>query len=139
MKKALALLLALAMVFALAACGGSTAPAEQPAADKPAEEKPAGARKVEFVDDGSLTVEDFYASVRQYMRKIDCVLEDGKEDDLKDYFRKIKKEGEKLTQKLAAEMVEDAADAAEAHSLGNAFHNRYDDDGNLILRPKHFV
>ena len=112
---------------------------ETPAADKPAEEKPAGARRVEFVDDGSLTVEDFYASVRQYMRKIDCVLEDGKEDDLKDYFRKIKKEGEKLTQKLAAEMVEDAADAAEAHSLGNAFHNRYDDDGNLILRPKHFV
>ena len=113
--------------------------ADKPAADKPAEEKPAGARRVEFVDDGSLTVEDFYASVRQYMRKIDCVLEDGKEDDLKDYFRKIKKEGEKLTQKLAAEMVEDAADAAEAHSLGNAFHNRYDDDGNLILRPKHFV
>ncbi len=43
MKKYLALLLALAMVFALCACGGSTAPAETPAAESaaPAEEAPA--------------------------------------------------------------------------------------------------
>ena len=43
MKKYLALLLALAMVFALCACGGSTAPAETPAPESaaPAEETPA--------------------------------------------------------------------------------------------------
>ena len=43
MKKYLALLLALAMVFALCACGGSTAPAETPAPESaaPAEEAPA--------------------------------------------------------------------------------------------------
>ena len=42
MKKYLALLLALAMVFALCACGGSTAPAETPAPESaaPAEEAP---------------------------------------------------------------------------------------------------
>ena len=42
MKKYLALLLALAMVFALCACGGSTAPAETPAPESaaPAEETP---------------------------------------------------------------------------------------------------
>ena len=39
MKKLLALLLALAMVFALAACGSSEAPAEEaPAEEAPAEE-----------------------------------------------------------------------------------------------------
>ena len=48
MKKFLALLLALTMVFALAACGGSSAPAatqapaaEAPAAEAPADETPA--------------------------------------------------------------------------------------------------
>ena len=49
MKKVLALLLALTMVFALAACGGSSAPAAQaPAAEAPAAEAPAeaGALKV---------------------------------------------------------------------------------------------
>ncbi len=46
MKKILALLLALVMAFALAACGGGSAPAEEtpaeetPAADTPAEETP---------------------------------------------------------------------------------------------------
>ena len=43
MKKYLALLLALAMVFALCACGGSAAPAESAAPESaaPAEETPA--------------------------------------------------------------------------------------------------
>ena len=47
MKKIIALLLALVMVFVLAACGGSSAPAaeepaaEAPAADAPAAEEPA--------------------------------------------------------------------------------------------------
>ena len=42
MKKLFALLLALAMVLSLAACGGSSAPAtEAPAADAPATEAPA--------------------------------------------------------------------------------------------------
>ena len=48
MKKFLAMMLALAMVLALAACGGSSAPAateapaaEAPAADAPAAEAPA--------------------------------------------------------------------------------------------------
>ena len=42
MKKILALVLALCMVFALAACGGSSAPAaEEPAADAPAADAPA--------------------------------------------------------------------------------------------------
>ena len=49
MKKLLAILLALAMVLSLAACGGSQAPAteapatEAPAADAPATEAPAPA------------------------------------------------------------------------------------------------
>ena len=48
MKKLIALLLAMAMIFALAACGGSAAPAAQaPAAAPAAEEKPAEAAPAE--------------------------------------------------------------------------------------------
>lgn len=43
MKKILALLLALTMLFALAACGGGETPAEEPAAEAPAEEPAAEA------------------------------------------------------------------------------------------------
>ena len=39
MKKSLALILALCMVLALAACGGNSAPAEAPAAEAPAAEE----------------------------------------------------------------------------------------------------
>ena len=45
MKKILAMLLALCMIFALAACG-ETKPAEAPAAEAPAEEPAAEARKL---------------------------------------------------------------------------------------------
>ena len=61
MKKILALLLALCMIFALAACGQQAAPAEQPAAEAPAEapaepaaeapaEEPAAAGKSFYYD-----------------------------------------------------------------------------------------
>ncbi len=49
MKKLIALLLAMVMVFALAACGQQTAPAgEQPAAEQPAAEQPAGEIVINF-------------------------------------------------------------------------------------------
>ena len=49
MKKTIAMLLALVMVFALCACGGSSAPAaaEAPAAEAPAAEAPAEAPAAE--------------------------------------------------------------------------------------------
>ena len=57
MKKLLALLLALAMVFALAACGGSEAPAEEAPADDTAAEAPAEEAPAE---EGALNVGVFY-------------------------------------------------------------------------------
>ena len=47
MKKLIALLLAMAMIFALAACGGSAPAAQAPAAAPAAEEKPAEAAPAE--------------------------------------------------------------------------------------------
>ena len=50
MKKLLALLLALAMVFALAACGSSEAPAEEAPAEEPAAEVAANEPVAEEAD-----------------------------------------------------------------------------------------
>ena len=66
MKKILALILALCMVFALAACGGEKAPAEEPAetpAEAPAEEAPAEeapAYRIAMITDyGDITDQSF--------------------------------------------------------------------------------
>ena len=64
MKKILALVLALCMVFALCACGAKTeAPAEAPAAEAPAAEAPAAeapAFKVAMITDyGDITDQSF--------------------------------------------------------------------------------
>ena len=63
MKKILALLLALAMIFSLAACGGSEQKAEAPAADAPAAEAPTAAAseyKIAMITDyGDITDQSF--------------------------------------------------------------------------------
>ena len=59
MKKALAIILALAMVFALCACGGSPAPSEAPAASEAPSEAPAEA-PVEQPAEEPAAAEDFY-------------------------------------------------------------------------------
>ena len=64
MKKILALVLALVMVLALAACGGgSAAPAEAPAEEAPAEEAPAEAPAAEEAPAGEVT----WADYQQYL------------------------------------------------------------------------
>ena len=51
MKKTLSLLLAMIMIFALAACGGQTAATEAPAAEEPAEEAPVAEEPTEEAAD----------------------------------------------------------------------------------------
>ena len=47
-------------------------------------------------------------------------------------------DGETLTRKAAEDLVEDAADAAEKHSIKGLFRSKYDKEGRLILRERHF-
>lgn len=62
MKKLLVLLLSLALVFSLVACGqDEPAKVDQPAADKPAEEKPAEPVGIQTVIDAPVTVEFWHA------------------------------------------------------------------------------
>ncbi len=65
MKKFLALLLALAMVFALAACGQQAAPAEAPAEEQPAAEAPA-AEEPAAEEPAEKTAEDYSGTLTVY-------------------------------------------------------------------------
>ena len=78
MKKFLAILLALTMVFALAACGGEEAPAEEaPAEEAPAEEAPAEeapAKKdvynVVYLVNGNLGDKSFFDSANSGLQQL---------------------------------------------------------------------
>lgn len=85
-----------------------------------------------------ISEEAFLAYVRQYAENIDCVLEDGALDAVEDEMDAMQEEGEPLTKKAAEELVEDAADEAEKHSLKGLFHSKYNKDGRLVLRERHF-
>jgi len=91
-----------------------------------------------YNEDGGVTPEEFVKYIYDYMKKIDCVPEEGGEEDMLDYAIMLAERGEYLDEVLAEEVTEEAADNAESHSLGNMFHSRYDKDGCLILRAKHF-
>ena len=67
MKKLLALLLALAMVFTLAACGGSAAPAAQSKTDAPAAEAPAAGGELAGTYDITVWVPDAEVELRTAM------------------------------------------------------------------------
>ena len=74
MKKVLALILALAMVFALAACGQQAAPAEKPAekpaeqpADKPAEQPASNDKPLAGTYDITVWVPDKEVDLRKAM------------------------------------------------------------------------
>ena len=53
-------------------------------------------------------------------------------------YPQILDDGDRLTRAVAEEVVEDAADEAERHSIRNVFGSRYDKDGKLILKARHF-
>ncbi len=76
MKKLLALLLALCMVLALAACGGSSAPAaEEPAAEEPAAEAPADAEAPAEEAPAEKAPEDYTGSLVLYTSMTDADIE----------------------------------------------------------------
>lgn len=87
----------------------------------------------------TMTPDDFMKYIKGYMKKIDCAFDEGAEAEVDAYVKKLFGDGEQLDSILAEDMVEDAADAAESHSFGNMFKSRYNEDGLLLLRAKHFV
>ena len=50
----------------------------------------------------------------------------------------MEEDGVPLTKANAEDLIEEAADKAEKRSFGGMFSSKYDKDGLLILKEKHF-
>ncbi|MGV8153887.1 MAG: ABC transporter substrate-binding protein [Alkaliphilus sp.] len=76
MKKLLVLLLSLALIFSLAACGqGEPAEVDQPATEKPAEEKPEEPVGIQTVIDAPVTVEFWHSMSGAHGEVVDAMVQ----------------------------------------------------------------
>ncbi len=109
---------------------------EEPAPKRPV--KAAKAAKAAAGEEASISEEAFLDYVKQYVDSIDCVIDEDAMLAVEDEMDAMLEDGEALTRKAAEDLVEDAADAAEKHSIKGLFRSKYDKEGRLILREKHF-
>lgn len=109
-----------------------------PAPEKTKNAEPAVKNHTVYPADGELSEEQFAGWIRKYAESIDCVIDDGAMETIYDVIDEILDDGDRLTRAVAEEVVEDAADEAERHSIRNVFGSRYDKDGKLILKARHF-
>lgn len=80
----------------------------------------------------------FVETATQYAHMLDTVIDEMGELALFALAEDYVQEREPLTEELAQEVVEKAILRAEKRSLKSLFSNRYDKDGYLILKEKHF-
>lgn len=109
-----------------------------PAPEKTKGAEPAAKNHTVYPADGELSEEQFAGWIRRYAESIDCAIDDGAMEAIYDVIDEILDDGDRLTRAVAEEVVEDAADEAERHSIRNVFGSRYDKDGKLILKARHF-
>lgn len=104
--------------------------ADEAEAEEPAEDEPQ--------DDHGMDVEEFAQYACKYAAEIDCSISGKSMLALYERAEMMEEEGVPLTKTSAEELLEDAADKAEKHSFGGLFSSKYDKDGLLILKEKHF-
>ena len=85
-----------------------------------------------------MDVEEFVQYACKYASEIDCSI--SSKTRLARYERGEFREedGEPLTNTRAEDLIEEAADKAEKKSFSGLFSSKYDKDGLLILKEKHF-
>ena len=92
----------------------------------------------ELDEDMELTEEQFIAYIKRYAAEIDCVIEEVAVLALYKVIEEIQEDGDRLTVGIAEDVVEEAADEAERKTLRGVFGSRYDKEGRLILKERHF-
>ena len=81
---------------------------------------------------GDMDVEEFVQYACKYASEIDCSISG------KSMLALMEEDGEPLTKTSAEDLIEEAADKAEKKSFSGLFSSKYDKDGLLILKEKHF-
>ena len=87
---------------------------------------------------GDLDVEEFVQYACKYASEIDCSISGKSMLALYERAEMMEEDGEPLTKTSAEDLIEEAADKAEKKSFSGLFSSKYDKDGLLILKEKHF-
>lgn len=90
-------------------------------------------------DDGTvMDVEEFTQYACKYASEIDCSITGKSLLALYERVEMMEEDGAPLTRTSAEDLIEEAADRAEKKSFGGLFSPKYDKEGLLILKEKHF-
>ena len=87
---------------------------------------------------GDMEVEEFVQYACKYASEIDCSISGKSMLALYERAEMMEEDGEPLTKTSAEDLIEEAADKAEKKSFSGLFSSKYDKDGLLILKEKHF-
>ena len=87
---------------------------------------------------GAMDVEEFVQYACKYASEIDCSISGKSMLALYERAEMMEEDGEPLTKTSAEDLIEEAADKAEKKSFSGLFSSKYDKDGLLILKEKHF-
>ena len=87
---------------------------------------------------GDMDVEEFVQYACKYASEIDCSISGKSMLALYERAEMMEQDGEPLTKTSAEDLIEEAADKAEKKSFSGLFSSKYDKDGLLILKEKHF-
>lgn len=87
---------------------------------------------------GDMDVEEFVQYACKYASEIDCSISGKSMLALYERAEMMEEYGEPLTKTSAEDLIEEAADKAEKKSFSGLFSSKYDKDGLLILKEKHF-
>lgn len=87
---------------------------------------------------GDMDVEEFVQYACKYASEIDCSISGKSMLALYERAEMMEEDGEPLTKTSAEDLIEEAADEAEKKSFSGLFSSKYDKDGLLILKEKHF-
>lgn len=87
---------------------------------------------------GDMDVEEFVQYACKYASEIDCSISGKSMLALYERAEMMEEDEEPLTKTSAEDLIEEAADKAEKKSFSGLFSSKYDKDGLLILKEKHF-
>ena len=87
---------------------------------------------------GDMDVEEFVQYACKYASEIDCSISGKSMLALYERAEMMEEDGEPLTKTSAEDLIEEAADKAEKKSFSGLFSSKYDKEGLLILKEKHF-
>lgn len=88
------------------------------------------------------TLDEWFDYMQAYANELDCTITEGAEVLIREYLADLSENNELIYELLLKEIVDEAEMAANAFSLRNllasAFNRKYDENGMLLLKERHF-